>query len=162
VPHDQPRLTYEGRGWYEVTNAPSFVGKDITVIVESGFRTDLATSPRIFWALVPPFGAYEAAAVLHDWLLKLLQQGDSPVPSVDIDGWFRRIMRESDVGLVTRWSMWVAVRWAALFSSYRRPGWLSWPETPLVLLISAAWLVVAFTAAVGTHLAVDLVWSWIS
>jgi hypothetical protein len=85
-----------------------------------------------------------------------------PVSSVDADGWFRRIMRESGVGFVTRWSMWAAVRLAALVTNYRRAGWLCWPEAPLVLLITVAWLVVALAAAVGIHLAVDLVWSWIT
>jgi len=32
-----------------------------------GFVTDLASIPRIFWWLLPPFGKYGKAAVLHDW-----------------------------------------------------------------------------------------------
>jgi hypothetical protein len=176
-------MDYPGRGRYRVTNRPKFKGKDIDVEIEQDFETDLATSPRIFWALVPPFGAYEAAAILHDYLLKLLERyhqflmnplayleahggqappTQPPVSSVDADGWFRRIMRESGVGFVTRWSMWAAVRLAALFTDYRRPGWFCWPEAPLVLLIGTLWAAVALATAVGIHLAVDLVWRLIS
>jgi hypothetical protein len=182
VPHDQSRLEYSGLGRYRVKGRPKYRGKDIEVEIEEDFETDLATSPRIFWAWVPPFGAYEAAAILHDYLLKLLERyykamqaritkdgwlgvhdvPKPPVSSVDADGWFRRVMRESGVGFVKRWSMWTAVRWAALFSDYRRAGWLCWPEAPLVVLISVVWLIVAIAAAVGIHLTVDLVWSWIT
>ena len=37
-------------------------------IVEKGFVTDLASTPRLTWVLVPPFGIYQKAAVIHDWL----------------------------------------------------------------------------------------------
>lgn len=38
------------------------------VVVKTGFVTDLASIPRIFWNLLPPFGRYSAAAVIHDYL----------------------------------------------------------------------------------------------
>lgn len=156
MPFEDPHLMYAGRGQYATTNEPEYVGRTHRIKVARGFRTDLATVPRIFWALIPPFGAYEAAAVLHDWLLKGLQEYhqavrryEAPVEplilSTDIDGLFRRVMKEAGVGFVTRWVMWTGVRWGAMFSSdgYRRGGWWSWPEAPLVLLITAAGVVVA-------------------
>lgn len=39
-------------------------------IIEKGFTTDLASVPRIFWPVIPPFGRYARAAVLHDYLLQ--------------------------------------------------------------------------------------------
>ena len=36
--------------------------------VPDGFVTDLASVPRLLWWLLPPFGSYTQAAVLHDWL----------------------------------------------------------------------------------------------
>jgi hypothetical protein len=40
-----------------------------TIIVPSGFITDLATIPRIFWSFDSPFdGKYMSAAILHDYL----------------------------------------------------------------------------------------------
>jgi len=38
--------------------------------VPTGFITDFASVPRIFWALIPPNGKYTKAAVLHDWMYK--------------------------------------------------------------------------------------------
>lgn len=36
--------------------------------VPEGFETDFASVPRFFWRLVPPWGRYSPAAVLHDYL----------------------------------------------------------------------------------------------
>jgi len=48
-----------------------FVSKTgYVVTIEKGFTTDLASVPRIFWPVVPPFGRYARAAVLHDYLLE--------------------------------------------------------------------------------------------
>ena len=38
------------------------------VTVSKGFITDLASTPRIIWGLIPPFGRYTLAAVVHDFL----------------------------------------------------------------------------------------------
>lgn len=42
--------------------------KDDILVVPSGFVTDQASVPRIFWSIIPPFGRYGKAAVLHDYL----------------------------------------------------------------------------------------------
>lgn len=39
-----------------------------TVKVPRGYLTDGATVPRAFWSLVPPWGKYGQACVLHDYL----------------------------------------------------------------------------------------------
>lgn len=36
--------------------------------VPAGFRTDLASTPRILWCWLPPMGEYSIAAVVHDYL----------------------------------------------------------------------------------------------
>ena len=35
----------------------------------NGFKTDLASIPRILWAILPPFWKYAKAAVIHDWII---------------------------------------------------------------------------------------------
>lgn len=42
--------------------------KDEDVRVPCGYETDLASIPRILWTLLPPFGRYSQAAVIHDYL----------------------------------------------------------------------------------------------
>lgn len=43
------------------------------VYVPAGMLTDLATTPRIVWGLLPPCGKYGAAAIVHDRLCNTLQ-----------------------------------------------------------------------------------------
>ena len=38
------------------------------ITVPKGFVTDFASIPRVFWRLLPPWGRYGKAAVIHDWL----------------------------------------------------------------------------------------------
>jgi hypothetical protein len=40
----------------------------VPVTVPAGFVTDFASTPRAIWAVLPPFGTYQKAAVIHDYL----------------------------------------------------------------------------------------------
>jgi hypothetical protein len=91
-------------------------------VVPAGFRTDFASVPRVVTWLIPRFGAYTLAAILHDWLCtEGLRSG--VVTSRQADGLFRRVMRESGVPVLRRWLMWAGVRWGALLDGRRRRGW---------------------------------------
>ena len=48
------------------------------VYVPEGYLTDGASVPRIFWGLIPPWGIYGQAAVVHDYLCEFL--------SITVDG----------------------------------------------------------------------------
>jgi hypothetical protein len=103
-------------------------------VVPAGFRTDFASVPRVVTWLVPRFGAYTLAAILHDWLVTTgIRTG--VVSAREADGLFRRVMRESGVPVLRRWLMWAGVRWGALTDERRRPGW--WASAPGVFAISA-------------------------
>lgn len=141
-----PELRYTGGGQYETVGATDYQGDVDCIAIPAGFATDLATVPRILWALLPPHGAYEKAAVLHDWLCVQLAAHRRcwcrpPVDARETDGMFRRVMREAGVGPVTRWLMWAGVRWGALVNPARRAGW--WRDAPAVLGISTVVLVAA-------------------
>ncbi len=53
--------------------------KLVNIKVEKEFRTDLASVPAWLRWLLPADGEYRAAAVVHDWLLKLMYEGDSAI-----------------------------------------------------------------------------------
>lgn len=76
-----------------------------TFVVPQGFKTDFASVPRIFAWLVPPYGKYTKAAILHDYLCVTLL-----IDRSHADGIFRRAMRELGVSFLRRWLMWAAVR----------------------------------------------------
>jgi hypothetical protein len=109
--------------------------------VPAGFRTDFASVPRAVVWLIPRFGRYTAAAILHDWLCTVgIATGQ--VTSRDADGLFRRVMRESGVPVLRRWLMWAGVRWGALTDPERRGGWLASAPGVLALSVVAAPIVV--------------------
>lgn len=91
------------------------------VVVPVSYVTDFASVPRFIWWLVPTYGNYTAATVLHDYLIT----HGIPAGVVDsrtTDRLFREAMAELGVSLPRRWLMWAGVRWGALFNSSRREG----------------------------------------
>ena len=119
--------------WWELVDALVYQGRRDRFVVPAGFRTDFATVPGLVRWLVPRFGTYTLAAILHDWLVtEGIRSG--VVTSREADGIFRRVMRESGVPVLRRWLMWTGVRWGALAGERRRSGWLF--SAPGVLAIS--------------------------
>lgn len=89
-----------------------YVTKNGDVItIPQNFQTDLASVPRVFWAILPPFGRYSKAAVLHDYLLV-----------IDV-GWrkanhtFFESIETLDLDLVTRWALKTGVKTYFSFKS---------------------------------------------
>jgi hypothetical protein len=116
-------------------------------VVPAGFRTDLASVPRMVTWLIPRFGVYTLAAILHDWLCtEGIRSG--VVTSREADGIFRRVMRESGVPVLRRWLMWAGVRWGALTDDLRRPGWLHSAPGVLMTSVLAAPVVVPPAVAI--------------
>lgn len=124
-----------------------YEGERDTFRVHAGYVTDFASVPRMLQWFAPSTGKYTLAAVLHDYLCDSLNDygftwtqnrsaGDLPeyVSSRDVDGLFRRVMREQRVPIVLRWLMWTGVRWGAVFNRTRRPGVLR--DMPLVFLLT--------------------------
>lgn len=83
-----------------------------TVEVSVGFMTDFATVPRLFWSVLPKWGKYGNASVIHDWLYWVQTR-----PRAEADRIFLEGMAVSQVGLIARYAMFYAVRWF---------GWLAW------------------------------------
>lgn len=80
--------------------------------VPKGFVTDLASVPRVLWRILPPFGAYDHAAVVHDFLYRT-----NGVTRAEADAVFREAMVMTQVGRVTRW---------LLYTGVRMGGWVPW------------------------------------
>jgi len=117
-----------------------------TYRVPTGYVTDFASVPRLLWFFTPPSGEYTLAAIVHDYLITdALPAGE--LTSAQVDREFRVAMQSLDVGFVRRWLMWAGVRWAAVASAPRRPGWLR--TLPQLLFVSAAALAPIAGAVAG-------------
>lgn len=106
----------DGRNW-RVVHSIAYHTNVNSVTVPAGFITDLASVPRIFWAVFPPFGKYTRAATLHDWLYR-----SSVTSRAVADAIFLEAMEADGVSFATRAILYSAVRlfgWAA-FKRKRR------------------------------------------
>ena len=79
---------------------------DVTVIVPAGSTTDFASIPRAFWSILPPWGRYGWAAVIHDYLYR---HGLYTRAIADLI--FLHAMEELHVAKWKRVTMFNAVRW---------------------------------------------------
>lgn len=73
--------------------------------VPEGFTTDFASVPRLLWRLVPPWGPYSPAAVVHDYLYRT-NLGTRPAA----DAAFLSLMKRLGVPAWKRYAMYAAVR----------------------------------------------------
>lgn len=98
-----------------------FISKSgLRITVNQGFETDLATIPRPIWVLLPPFGIYTDACVVHDWLCSRKGvvgfNGDEPVRITrrECDDILLEAMQDCGV---PRWQRCLVYRSVRLFSS---------------------------------------------
>ena len=78
------------------------------ITVPKGFITDLASVPRSFWTIFPPFGRYTPAAVIHDFLYS--RYNSTGINRTLSDKIFLHIMKELGVSFLKRKIMYKAVR----------------------------------------------------
>jgi hypothetical protein len=89
------------------------LGSGMLIRVPGGFETDGASIPRPLWALLPTWGRYSRAAVVHDWLCEALKTGRPHRYGrtyAEAAAVFREAMKVCGVGGLARWGMWAAVR----------------------------------------------------
>jgi len=84
-----------------------------SVVVPDGFVSDLATVPRFFWRLFPPFGRWSIPAIVHDWLYARMYIRDPITRTMtrrECDRAFLYLMRSFGVGFISRYCIYLAVR----------------------------------------------------
>lgn len=80
---------------------------DHTFKVPKGYKTDLATVPRILWFLFPPFGADEVAFIVHDYMYEYKKE--LPYTKRQMDYIMRIVQSYTGANFIRRWFMWLAV-----------------------------------------------------
>jgi hypothetical protein len=97
-------------------------GGRIQLVVPAGFISNLASVPRPLWSIVPPFGAYNRAAIIHDYLY--VSGGECS--RFLADAIFREAMHQLGIPLWRRVVMFYAVRWFGWIGFNRES--LTYPE----------------------------------
>ncbi len=104
----------DGKSWwlrtpfgYDVGNE----GSENTVEVPIGFVTDFASVPRPFWSILPKWGRYGSAAVVHDYLYWKQDR-----PRAEADAIFLEGMQILGVRVAVRFIIYCAVRWFGLLA----------------------------------------------
>jgi hypothetical protein len=100
-------------GWYRLDKVLIYAvftnGFFVEITVPEGFETDLASVPRLFWSIIPPFGKYNRAAIIHDYMCR------RGIDGFLCDAVFRSIMKTLKVPVWQRIVMFYAVRYWNLF-----------------------------------------------
>lgn len=128
---------------WELLEDLGYQGKTDSVTVPKGFVTDFASVPRLLVWLLPRYGQWTQAAVLHDYLWSKCRRGD--FDWFDADGMFNRAMREVGVPYLRRWIMWAAVRWAAPPRTWLARGVLPLMKMIVISLPALALVIVPAT-----------------
>lgn len=84
---------------------PDEANKYEAVTVPTGFVTDFASIPRIFWSLLRPDGEYAYAAVIHDFLYWTQTRSREVADEI-----FLRAMKDFGIGEATVQAIYKAVR----------------------------------------------------
>jgi hypothetical protein len=132
-------LIQTGDTEFTLAHSVTYHGRDESFVVPAGEGTDLASVPIGLTWLVPRYGRYTRAAVLHDYLWSHPEL----ISKSDADGIFRRVLRELGVSALRRWTMWSAVRLASIT---RHRGWEGTPVKHWLTLLVLWPLLIAFLA----------------
>jgi Protein of unknown function (DUF1353) len=82
------------------------------VMVPPRFVWDGASVPRVLWNIIPPWGSYSGAALVHDWLYRTRRtcaRSTTTITKEEADRVFYELMLEDGVRKTRAWAMWQAV-----------------------------------------------------
>ncbi|MEO6082684.1 MAG: DUF1353 domain-containing protein [Umezawaea sp.] len=135
APESEVDVRQDGDREWKTLRTLTYHGKSDTFEVPLHQATDFASVPRVFAWLIPVYGRYTKAAILHDYLCRVAVEADV-ISRADADGIFRQAMRTLEVAFLRRWIMWTGVRLGALATAKGREKWLghSWQVVPVVLV----------------------------
>jgi hypothetical protein len=104
----------DGEHWKTLNQITYTTDSGLPINVPAGFVTDLASVPRVFWNIFPPFGKYDGAAIVHDYLYttQILDRWAS-------DKILLEAMKAEGVNAFTRWTFYELVR---------AIGWSHWNQ----------------------------------
>lgn len=99
--------------WRVLTSFSYKIDEERHVSVPAGYLTDGASVPRLFWNMIPPWGAYGQAAVVHDVVCESLQVTECGklvyISRAECDKILNLAMKTLGVPVLQRWMIYSAV-----------------------------------------------------
>ena len=95
-----------------LTRSMRYAVRGMVFVVPREFATDFASIPRFLWRVLPPWGDYGHAAILHDWLYR-----SGKVTRGEADKCLLEVMWRDGVA---HWKMLV------IYAGVRVGGWKAW------------------------------------
>lgn len=105
----------DGRTWVICSDFGYDVGEEgsgDTIDVPVGFKTDFASVPRLLWSIMPRWGRYGNAAVIHDFLYWQQERTRAEADMIFLEAMF--------VLKVTRFKRFL------IYYAVRLFGWIAW------------------------------------
>jgi hypothetical protein len=106
----------DGKTWYLRSDFGFYRDEEKggdTITVPVGFSTDFASIPRPFWVILPKWGKYGNAAVIHDYLYYEQKLHRKTADNILLEG-----MIVLNVATWQRFVIYHAVRWFGSFAWY--------------------------------------------
>ena len=92
------------------------------VYIPSGFEFDGASTPRIFWSILPPFKDTKVAACIHDYLCEQAKSSDDRKFADEL--FYYILKHQGRISGLRAWIGFVGVRIGAAFGiGVRYPHW---------------------------------------
>ncbi len=88
------------------------LGSGDTIEVSKGFKTDFASIPRAFWIVLPKWGKYGNAAVIHDWIYSSQERSREEADRI--------LLEAMEVLSVPKWQCF------SIYKAVRYFGWFAW------------------------------------
>jgi len=130
-----------GDHWRVLRSFRYYLGENYSnqwVFVQAGMLTDGASVPQLFWNIIPPWGPYGQAAVVHDLLcrsLTILQDGKpTAITRARCDAILMEAMTVLGVPWAKRWMIYSAVCAYRIVSRTSKPV-----DSELQRDLEAAW-----------------------
>ncbi len=116
--------------WRVLTPFSYKIDEESWVTIPKGYLTDGASVPRLFWNMIPPWGVYGQAAVVHDLLCEYLSVVRNGKPVLitrkECDAVLNQAMQNLGVPTLQRWLIYSAV------CAYRVTFGVNEPSTTLL------------------------------
>jgi hypothetical protein len=103
---------------FRLTAPFSYLSSRGPITVPTGFETDGASIPRVFWSILDPFGPYFKAAVIHDWLYSRHNRRFTRAQSDEL---FKEAMFNNGLDWIRR---------ELIYSAVRLAGWRNYNGKP--------------------------------